>query len=731
MCYPGIVSTITDLDIAALKPPLNVTLISTIEQLQLVKDYLDKVEIFAIDLETNVVDTIWQRKIRTIQVGDKNEQFVIDLLSFAGSTEALISQGGFQTPEWAKEIYNILTPHLDSNTRLKIGVNLAFEYMCLRWCLGIYSWHFYDCMMAEKCLYAGEVNFFTEGFYSMDGMVQRRCNLKVDKQYQTSFNLTDPLSQDQINYAALDCRLPYAIKASQAGDIAKAKLTQAVLIENDAIPAFADMHLNGIFISKERWMKIVNETKAKHAANIKVLDKFFLPVVGGNAKPKVDLEGFEKLWREESDKGKRAEHRATFYKHRKKMADWEKSFESWEGQAAINYGSNPQLLDALRKMGFGVKKLKNTSDPVLKKLEAANPVIKALTNYRETGKILSTYGEGFIEKHVTEFCRVHSKINQYGAETGRTTSSNPNVQNIPKGSDWRACFVAPAGRKIITVDYNGCELRILAELSGEVVWIEAFNNGWDVHSVGAEILFGAAWSDAASAQCAYYKDGGHQKCDKKVCPVHAKLRDQIKAINFGIAYGMEAQRLADGLGIDKEAAQKLLDKYRLAFKMVTAYLKISGETAKMTLACRTMAGRRRLFKKPTWELAREKAVEKAKKEEREYRETDVSKLYYAMFGSIEREGKNTPIQGTNADIIKWAMGCGTFSDGTKGLWHQLRLYSAMLVNMVHDELVLESEESCAEEVYEVTGKCMKAAGADFVKSVVMEYEGHIADEWSK
>lgn len=724
-------SQIKDLEISALQPALNPTVVDSTEKLSLVRDYLSRVTEFSLDLETNVVKTFQERKIRTIQVGDKTEQYVIDLLSFAGNTEALIQQGNRTAPAWAKDIVETLRPSLDSKTHLKLGVNLGFEYMTLYWCLGVQPWNFYDCMLAEKCIFAGEVGFFEEGFYGMAGMVERRCHLKIDKQHQTSFDLVTPLTQDQVNYAALDCRLPFALRASQATNIAKARLEGVVQLENDAIPAFVDMHLNGIFVSRDRWMAIVDATKLKHKQNIKILDKYFLPVVGGNAKPSINLTLFEELWRNEIDKDKRAAYRSQFYEQRRKVSDWEKQFASWEGEAAINYGSHTQLLAAFRKMGFGPKKMTSTNDRVLGKLEGQHPVIKALTNYRETGKILTTYGEAFLEKHVTEFCRVHSNINQYGAETGRTTSSNPNVQNIPKGSDWRACFVAPPLRKIITVDYNGCELRILAELSGETTWIEAFNKGWDVHSVGAEILFGDEWKNAATEHCAYYHTHDHQKCDKKFCPTHAKLRDRIKAINFGIAYGMEAQKLADGLGIEKEAAQKLLDKYRLAFKMVTAYLKASGDSAKLTLCCRTMSGRRRMFKKPTWEMAKEKAIEKAEKDKREFRDTDVSRTYYAMFGSIEREGKNTPIQGTNADIIKKAMGCGFSKDGTPMLWHQLRKFDAMIVNMVHDELVLESAANCADEVYHVVGNCMKVAGADFVKSVVMEYEGHIKDEWSK
>lgn len=716
------------IDISTLAVPLNTTVISSNDQLPILKAYLDSVNEFTIDLETNVVPTFHERKIRLLQIGDKNVQYVVDLLALAGSYEAITEQGNYQAPLWAKPLVGLLTPYLDGNVKTKLGVHLEFEYITLFWCLGIRMWHLYDCSKAHRCIFAGHAIFHNDG---MDDMLGVYCKLSVDKTLQTSFNLTDELTPQQIQYAALDVRLPCAIKATQTKLIEKHKLERVVQIENDAIPAFSDMHMRGMFVSRERWTKLIVETLAKHANNILELDKYFKPIVGSKAKPDLDLTEFEEAWRNEKDKEKRAKLRSLFYEKRRLLADWEKNFTTWEGEAAINYASNTQLLNALRKLGFGPKKLPNTSDRNLVKLEDTSPVIKALTNYRETAKILSTYGSSFLEKYVTEQSRVHSRIDPYGAATGRTTSSSPNVQNIPRGSAWRACFVASPGYKVITIDYNGCELRILAELSQEKVWIEAFNKGWDVHSVGAEILFGEEWSKSGTAQCAYYKTGDHQKCDKKLCPVHAKLRDRIKAINFGIAYGMEAGKLADSLQITKEAAQKLLDKYRATFKKVTAYLAESGNFAKMNLHCRTMSGRWRQFAKPTWEEATRRAKEEAEKEEKELHENAVSRKYYSMFGNIEREGKNTPIQGTNADMVKLAMGCGYAADGTPMGWHVLRNYDAYYINMVHDEVVVEAAEGIAEEVLQKIGHCMKVAGAEFVKSVVMEYEGHVDDAWSK
>ena len=147
----------------------------------------------------------------------------------------------------------------------------------------------------------------------------------------------------------------------------------------------------------------------------------------------------------------------------------------------------------------------------------------------------------------------------------------------------------------------------------------------------------------------------------------------------------------------------------------------------MRLEARTLAGRRRLFNKPTWERAKELArgwfQESGNKTTLQALE---SRAYNMLYSSIEREGKNTPIQGTNADMVKLAVGCGAGY-----LWHELRKYGAMLVNIVHDELVVECPEEYAETVQKIVGDCMVRAGVEFIKSIPVTYEFAIAKEWTK
>jgi DNA polymerase-1 len=738
-----------------LLPPLNYTIITDDAGLVKVRDFMNRVSVFVIDTETNMVDDFTQRRIRTIQLGDRNEQYVIDLLPFAQRAGVTLedAQGWYKPHSCFQELIDTLNIGLDSRTHTKVGHNLTFDYEVMKFCLGLRMWNLYDTMLTEKVLYSGIWNFKMSGIWALDDCVERYCGMTISKKEQTSFNLYDELTENQKVYCALDCRLPLAIKSGQRDKLVKQNLMKAAQIENDCIPAFADMHLNGINLDKGAWSDLVKDIEREHKLNVAKLDEFFIPVVGSKEKPDHDLAALELTWKTTTDKEVRANARKTFMAARKQIAECAKNWDKYEGMAAINYGSNPQLLAALRKLGFDKTKLKDTDDRSLK-MTAEHPkwdmktvrekdpdyklvgVIDTLRLYRETGKLLSTYGWDWVrpyseDGHVNPWTgRIHSIINQLGAETGRTSSVKPNIQNLPKGKHWRGAFrVSNPDYRLITLDYNGCELRILAEYSQEKVFIDAFLKGWDVHSVGAEIIFGDEWKNAAEEGCAYYKD--HQKCS---CKKHKDIRDQVKAINFGIAYGMEAKKLSEEVGITEEQATALLAKYRKSFPTLVKYLTASGDRAKMKYEARTLSQRRRCFHKPTWADAVKKAQERLKKKgfDSVPSTRQIGSAYKAMYSAIEREGKNTPIQGSNADIAKIAMGCAFGKDGKEMMWHGLEpRFGAKMVNFIHDEFVVEVHKDKADECFKFMAECMERGGAELVKCIPMTTEGHIADRWTK
>jgi DNA polymerase-1 len=730
---------------AELSPPLNYTLISDVAGLEKVTEFFKRKSVFTIDVETNMVNNFFERKIRTIQVGDREEQYVIDVLAFAKDGVTLASGLGAYIPAVCfRPITDCLRPALESKSWLKLGHNLQFDYECLKWCLGLRMWNLYDTMMAEKVIYAGKIDFKVKGFWALGDLVARYCGLKISKEEQTKFDLVNPLTTSQLEYCALDCRLPFSLKNGQSTHLTKGDLYRAAQIEFDAIPAFADMHLNGIKLDVTAWNKQLDGVRADHHKNIAKMDEFFLPIVGNKSIPEYDLDELEKVWRTTKDKELRADARKKFMASKKHLKECKENFDKYEGEAAINYGSNPQLLKALRNLGYDGKKLPDTNDRTLKKAskhplwdldktKKEDPdftkvdVIDVLRLYRETKKVLDSY-EAWEKDHIDPNTgRIHSQINQLGASTGRTSSKEPNIQNIKRGSDWRACFVAEDGWKMITMDYNGCELRILAEYSREKSFLDAFLQDWDVHSVGAEILFGDEWKNAAEPGCAYYAK--HEKCK---CKAHKELRDSVKALNFGIAYGMEKKKLAEAINKTEEFAEKLLLKYRATFPTLIAYLTESAKSAVNKMESRTLSGRRRLFTKPTWETAKALVIADMKDKTIAPSTKKISQKYKAMFMSIEREGKNTPIQGSNADLAKIAMGCGIDESGVGFMWHELETkYQAKLVNFVHDEFVVEVKPELADECFKYIGDCMTRSGKVLIKLIPMTWEGKITDRWSK
>lgn len=730
------------LDPAALNPALNTTLVVDGSGLDKLKGFLGRMTEYCPDTETNRVDFYQDRKIRTIQCGDRNEQYVVDLLAFAdGNTKRLIAaQGnyGVGVDICLQPVIDVVRPSLESKSHLKIGQTVGFEYTVFKWCLGIRAYHFYGIDIAEKLLLAGLVNPFVKDYFAMDDLARKYLWLQIDKSQQKSFDLENPLTHEQVVYAGLDTRLPISIRNAQLPLLRKAGLETVAQIEFDAVGAFEDMHMNGIFLNRDKWMVLVGQYKENHKKNIAKLDEFFLPLVGNKVIEAVDLNALETIWKETpsktaEDKLQRAVNRQKWQMARKTMSDNAKNFETYEGEAAINYGSQKQLLVALQGNVKGLNKttLPNTNDETLKKLAKQFPVIDAIREFRTTQKELSTYGESFLEHIKPTTGRVHSRITSQGTDTGRSSSAKPNIQNLKKEPEVRACFEARPGYKMLTVDMSGAELRILAELSESQSWLDAYNKKQDIHSVGTELLFPEQWPAATLPTCAFFSKNAAGESNKFQCkcPGHKKLRGDNKATNFLLVNGGGPKKLSEDIGKTYDEAIDLMNKHRLANQEVWDYLERGGKSAALTMETRTMSGRRRLYVRPEWQTATLKAMAKLKGKLPTQKE--VGSAMRGMFSAIEREGKNAPLQGSNADIAKLAMGAGMDKDGKPYLWHVLHKFGASLVNFVHDELVIEALEENAQQCFDAVVDAFKRAGATFFKYIEMEADGAVADYWVK
>lgn len=347
---------------------------------------------------------------------------------------------------------------------------------------------------------------------------------------------------------------------------------------------------------------------------------------------------------------------------------------------SININSQVQLMDLFNnKMHLN---LPSTGDGILELCD--NPIVKILREYRGYEKLVSAFGENLLSKINPVTKRIHPDFNQLGAATGRFSCNNPNFQQIPRQSEnapFRSCFNPESGYKLVTTDYSTFEMRIMAELSGDSNLVDAFNKGVDVHSHTAALMFGLEMTDDFAKK---YPDE----------------RFAAKSINFGLMYGRGPTSLAKQLGISPERGREYLDKYFKSYPGVQKYLeRVSKEAVKKGWST-TPAGRKRWYIQPD--------------------PTDPE--YTRKISHIQRQAKNHPIQGTNADAIKYALVFLTEKIKEKN-------FDASIVLTVHDEVVCEVREDQAEEWAIIQSNEMIRAGQLFIKKVPVESKPFVSDVW--
>ncbi|MCM3870905.1 MAG: DNA polymerase [Pyrinomonadaceae bacterium] len=338
----------------------------------------------------------------------------------------------------------------------------------------------------------------------------------------------------------------------------------------------------------------------------------------------------------------------------------------------INLDSHQQLTKALERLGISLPD--STRNWKLQPLAAEYPVIATLLEYRTVQKALTSYGQNMIELINPTTGRLHADFRQIGAPTGRFSCTNPNIQQVPHAPEYRRCFSGhPIGRRLVIADYSQIELRILAEFSGDRGFIEAFNSGADLHRVTAAQVFNVPLDQVSRDQ-----------------------RDFAKRLNFGVVYGIGAQRFSIMTGLTVPEAENVLRKYFATYRGLDTYLREAASRAVNERQARTASGRLVRFR---------------------YDENDRQQI-----SMTQRNGKNTPIQGTSADILKRAL---------RLLKDELRDTTARIVNIIHDEIVVEADADQATEISQKVERAMCAAGEEYLRTVPVKVETEIADEWIK
>jgi DNA polymerase-1 len=350
-------------------------------------------------------------------------------------------------------------------------------------------------------------------------------------------------------------------------------------------------------------------------------------------------------------------------KYGARIAELEEAVYACVGER-FNIASTPRLREIL----FERLKLKparrtktgySTDADVLEALVGQHEVVALLLEWRQLIKLKSTYVDTLPRLIHPETGRVHTSYNQAVASTGRLSSSDPNLQNIPirtsEGREIRRAFVARGpGWVLLDADYSQIELRILAHLSGDAALQQAFRDGADVHRATAARVM-------------------------KVAPeaVTDEMRNRAKVVNFGIVYGMGARGLAQSLGIDTAAAKQFIDEYFASYPGVKRFIEDTIAAAKRDKVVTTLLGRMR-------------------------RLPDIDSTNPGARAFSERVAVNTPVQGTAADIIKLAMLAVDREIQSRGL-------AARLILQVHDELLLDVPADELPEVEKLVRRCMETA----------------------
>lgn len=361
-----------------------------------------------------------------------------------------------------------------------------------------------------------------------------------------------------------------------------------------------------------------------------------------------------------------------------RIGELEKSIHEKAG-CDFNINSPKQLGEILfEKMGIpGGKKTKtgySTAADVLDKLAPDYPIVEEILEYRGLAKLKSTYAEG-LAVYIDDKDRIHSTFNQTITATGRISSTEPNLQNIPMrmelGRMIRKVFIPKEGFLFTDADYSQIELRVLAHMSEDGQLIEAYKMDEDIHKITASKVFHTPFEEVTDLQ-----------------------RRNAKAVNFGIVYGISSFGLSQDLSISRKEAAEYIEQYFATYPDVKKFLDKQVENAKKDGYVTTMFGRRR----PVPELSSSSFMQRS-------------------FG--ERVAMNSPIQGTAADVIKIAM---------IRVWKRLKTENlkSRLILQVHDELLIETAKDEEEEVKKILEEEMKAA-ADL--SVTLEIDMHTGQNW--
>ena len=603
---------------------------------------------FAVDTETTSLD-VFEAKLLLLQVGVENNTYVFNAVKLSRLGEVVDT--------------------IIKTDRTCIAHNAKYDSKIIMATLGKEIKNWYDTMYIEVMLNAG----IGKKFYSLAHLVEKYCGVELDKDVRMNFieKVDGEFTQEEILYAANDVIYLPEIMKKQLVLSSEAKELDIVDIESRLIAPVASMEFNGITLDRKAWDGILMEAKALANVNEKTLMDMLMP--------HLDFNGFYS-----------ATHACEFLnipiktKRERTELDTIQSKEMIEKvvRKLFSPTSNKQIKKLLEYIygielgGVGKKAINDLAHTT----DVDTSILENLIEFRMAKKKVTTYGTKFLE-HINPITgRVHAQFHNIGTDTGRFSSSKPNMQNIPRDELYRQAFVARPGYKIIGIDYSQQEYRLAGALSGEIAIINAYIEGLDMHTATASILFGVSAKDVTKEQ-----------------------RNYGKTINFAIIYGTSAWGLSNNMKITMEKAEETMEAFFAGYPRLAKFKDTVEEKILDVGYSITALGRRRYNKvAPLFGTPKERS---------------------AFYARVKREGFNHIIQGTAADITKLAM----LNIAENNPYdNELRM-----LLQVHDEVICEAREDIAEEAYLYIQEQMIDAEQPFLGSIPAVADGYISDSWEK
>jgi DNA polymerase I-like protein with 3'-5' exonuclease and polymerase domains len=742
----------------------NFELITSADALRAVCERLSAHAAIGFDTETTSLDP-YSGRVRLVQLAAPGEAArIIDLDAFRRSRHGDLSKDDALAP---------LRALLSAPRPVKIAHNAKFDAKWIRHTLGVEVNGLFDTLLASQLISGGD----TEDRHNLAAVAARYLDETLDKAQQMS-NWGGELSREQLEYAARDAVVLIPLREALIERLKGESLIGCAALEFECVMPLALLELNGIFLDAARWREQMKIVEARRAALAEELQNMLAAgasqgLLFANARQDINLDSHTQLSAAlkrlgvpvpDSTRNWKLQPLAKKYPVVEKLLEYrtvQKSLTSY-GENILTY-INPkthrihahfhqigaptgrmscltgetlivtaQNLKPLRDVkagdgiqtSFGLKRvvrawsngvrevfkitlrdgrsLRATADHLfltgradewarLSELRAGDNVFVSLQQNDLAANQISPSIEqtvDFAERQIRAVA-IESIVPDGADEVYDLTiedvhefiangivvhnCTDPNIQQVPHDVAYRRCFRAPEKRKLVILDYSQIELRILAEMTGDEGFIHAFRTGADFHRTTAAQVFNVAPEAVTSEQ-----------------------RSFAKRLNFGVVYGIGAQRFSMLTGSSVTEAEDLLRRYFATYPKLDAWLRDAARRAVRDRTARTLAGRLARF---NFDAEDKQAVSAA-----------------------QRNGKNFPIQGSSADILKRAM---------RLLHNKLENTSAQLVNVVHDEIVIETDAGDAEEIAKSVEAAMCAAGEEFVRKVPVKVESVVADEWVK